>query len=429
MQHRGRPIKTLLLLVFLPAVLLVAALLAVFAYNWHYSTILEGFDKKLVTTSTLTGALVDPEDHDALIVAARGGADPDIVEATPQYRRNADPIERILTKLNLTYLYTQATADGSDIVYVLDGALGDEHSPIGAGDDLSDETMAGIQKTEMDGTIYVSPIEYQEQWGLLKTAVAPVYDGEGRLSSTAGADVNISLILVATQNALFASTLIGLGSIALCLIITFAIVRYVAEPIEALKDQALIIAAGDSAGSIQTKGPAEVTQLSGALSQMANKFMQAAAERDESFAAQNRAANADLVSRSSGVEDTRCINLLADDERRIVWLPAGTGLLGTTLAKRAMAELAKRFAENSKLAADWRTLADTDNGACFKISRAKGTIELFGAQSADVIRNDTTISIAPGETVAFCELSDRIRLRGGPLLQLLDDHGARGETP
>jgi hypothetical protein len=413
MRLETRPIKTLLLRIFLPAVLLVAALLAVFAYNWHYATILEGFDRKLVTTSALTGAMINPEDHDRLIDAARSGTDPDSTEQTREYERNAAPIRRILTQLDLTYLYSQATAQTSDIVYVLDGSIGDEHSPIGTPDDLTTQTLNGIRTAEDDGSIFVSPIEYQEQWGLLKTAAAPVYDSGGGISATAGADVDISVILIATQNALFASTLIGLGSIALCLLITFAIVRKVAQPIEALKDQALSIAAGESHSSSEAKGPREVVQLSRELSEMAAGFERSATERERISAEQNRRANADLILGVSDNVDGEILQILDHSESKVFWLPVAADCAKAALTSLAMRHLAQRFAGDAELAKEWRLLADTQKGVCIALKCAAGTIELVGNTAVTIIRGGTETVLKPGTPQLFSSATDHVKIGDG----------------
>jgi hypothetical protein len=287
MRPEGTPIQTLLLRTFLPAVVVVAMALAALVYNWLYISIIDGFDRKLVTASALTGALIDPADHDRLMAAALAGGDAEKLEAGADYRRNVEPMRKIRTTLGLTYLYSQALSGGPlDVVYVLDSSLGDEHSTLGSKDELTQETIVGLKKTQADGSIYVSPIEYQEQWGLLKTAAAPVYGKGLKITSTAGADVNISVIQVATQNALFASALIGIGSILACVAVALWIVRVVARPITALKQEALRIAAGDAAQPASIKGPREVGQLRDALAALAEK-MAAASEKTRETAARH----------------------------------------------------------------------------------------------------------------------------------------------
>src|SRR3546814_11668666 len=76
----------------------------------------------------------------------------------------------------------QVLGGGADMFYVLDGTEGADHSPIGSEDELTNETRIGLTRVQDSGAVYVSPIEYQEQWGLLKTAAAPVYGVDGSIT-------------------------------------------------------------------------------------------------------------------------------------------------------------------------------------------------------------------------------------------------------
>src|SRR3546814_19830028 len=128
----------------------------------------------------------------------------------------------------------QVLGGGADMFYVLDGTEGADHSPIGSEDERTNETRIGLTRVQDSGAVYVSPIEYQEQWGLLKTAAAPVYGVDGSITGSAGADVNISVIQVATQNALFMSAMLGIGSIIACILVAMELARRTERPIEAL---------------------------------------------------------------------------------------------------------------------------------------------------------------------------------------------------
>ncbi|WP_242446027.1 HAMP domain-containing protein [Sphingopyxis lindanitolerans] len=282
-------IQTLLLRVFLPVVALAALLVAILVYNRINATILRQFDDRLVATSALTGALIDPADHDWLIGTATSGRDPAAAERDIRYRRNVEPMRRIRERLGLTYIYTQVTSGRAEVRYILDGTDGDEHTPLGSPDSLPEETMAGLRDVQRRRIIYVSPVEYQEKWGLLKTAAAPVYSADGAVSGTAGADVNVSVIRVATQNALFLSAMIGIASLLACLLVTLQIVRRVARPIERLTQEALRIAAGDHRPPAKGDAPREVRDLRAALTALsahATGELDAAAAR----AAQHRLA-------------------------------------------------------------------------------------------------------------------------------------------
>jgi len=316
MRPEGTPIQTLLLRTFLPAVVVVAMLLAVLVYNWLYASIIDGFDRKLVTTSALTGAMIDPADHDGLLAAARSGANPETLEQRQEFLRNVEPMRRIRESLGLTYLYSQALGSKPlEVIYGFDSSLGDDHTLIGATDEMTEDTMAGLKKVQADGSVYISPIEYQEQWGLLKTAAAPVYGIDGRITSTAGADVNISVIQVATQNALFASALIGIGSILACVAVALVIVRRVARPIAALKQEALRIAAGDTLQPAPIKGPREVAVLRDALAGLAARMAEASALTRKDASLHEHAADEAVLTGGDALApaaDTSCDSVSAE---------------------------------------------------------------------------------------------------------------------
>lgn len=354
MRPDATPIETLLWRTFTPAILVVAIGLAVLVYNRLYDTILDGFSRQLVTTSALAGALVDPVDHDWLSQAALVGAPADLIEASPRYRRNADPLKRIRRELDLTYLYTQVLGGTKDVVYVLDSTEGEEHSPLGSEDELTPETRAGLKRTTTDGSVYISPIEFQEQWGLLKTAAAPVRDASGRIAATAGADVNISVIEVATQNALFASALIGVASLAASGIVTLLIVRWVARPIEGLKADALRIAAGDRAPPVRRAAPRDVTRLRDALADLATGLIETMRTGWSDILALDHARN--RASLQAAVPPAAPVTMVAGPGLRVVWEPRDDSL-DARLEACAMDGLAARFAADAGLAARWQELA------------------------------------------------------------------------
>jgi len=359
MPPDGTPIKTLLWRTITPVILVLAVALGALVYNRLYDTILDGFSRKLVTTSALTGALIDPADHDFLIRAAQVRAPAENVEAMPQYKRNVEPMRRIRRELGLTYLYSQVLGGLKDVIYVLDATEGDEHSPIGSEDELTAETRTGLRRTTTDGTIYVSPIEFQEQWGLLKTAAAPIWARDGRISATAGADVNISVIEVATQNALFASALIGVASLVASALVTFLIVRWVALPIEGLKADALRIAAGDRAPPAKLRGPREVSRLREALADLATHLVAAMRQAWGDTLSLDRTRNAGLL--EAALPPAAPVILVDDAAVPVVWTPKDDGL-DARLEHRAMGLLADRFAADPTLAAGWRELVVAMHG-------------------------------------------------------------------
>jgi hypothetical protein len=369
MRPDGVRIQALVWRTFTPAIVIAAVALGALVYARLHHTIIDGFSRKLITTSALAGALVDPADHDWLIQAARVGAPSDLVEKDPRYVRNVMPMRAIRRNLDLTYLYSQVIGGTKGVVYVLDATEGEEHSAIGSEDELPADTLAGLKATTATGSIYVSPIQYQEQWGLLKTAAAPLRSADGRIAATMGADVNISVIQVATQNALFTSALIGVASLLACAMATLAILRFVAQPIEGLKADALRIAAGDRAPPKALRAPREVTALRDALGDLAAQLVAAMRAARAEMAFQDHRRNLDLL--DALLADEPDLTVLADTPAELgVWIDLGGDGAAAGLRRRAMRGLAARIAERPDLAADWAGLADPENAALLRVDRA-----------------------------------------------------------
>ena len=339
------PIQTLLLRVFLPAIGIVAIGLGLLTYNRLYATILDGFDRKLITTSVLTGAMIDGRDHDRLIAVARTIPAAEAAEAAerdPVYLREVRPMRRIREKLDLTYLYTQILGGAQDIIYVLDSSVDDNHSPIGSEDDLPAETLAGVRRSVAQGTIHLSPIEYQEQWGLLKTAAAPLRDGQGRIVATAGADVNVSLIQVATQNALFTSVVIGMASLLAGVLAVLMVVRSIARPLDRLRQEALRIAGGDHRPLAPFPAPRDIARLRAMLAARAAAMTATLADARRSLLAeQQRAAIA--------ATDAHLRDLAEHPALRFTGPPGEDS--DALLRRAAAARLAERIAADPALAA------------------------------------------------------------------------------
>lgn len=416
MQRDGIPINTLLWRTFTPAIVLVAIALGALVYNRLYDTILDGFGRKLVTTSALTGALIDPTDHDWLMAAWKPGADAEALEKSPAYLRNVLPMKRVKRELGLTYLYSQVIGGTKDIVYILDTSEGDDHSPIGSEDDMTPETLAGLKAAQARGTVYVSPIEFQEQWGLLKTAAAPVRGQGGKITATAGADVNISVIQVATQNALFASAMIGLASLLACALVTLMIMRRVAQPIERLKADALRIAAGDRAPPSRMAAPREAVKLRDALGELADHLVAAMRTARSQTLSRDRGRNQQLLEHLLDGEGTGSTVTLVDNaDVLVVWFGEMNRGADALLERRGMRLLAERIAASPSLSADWPALADSGSGSVLAIDRRKAVARLTGEAPLSLRVGDAApVRLAPG---------DSLRLKPGEALTAVLAYG------
>jgi HAMP domain-containing protein len=183
------------------------------------------------------------------------------------YSKYVHPMINIMERLELSYLFTCTLGDrGEKLFYVLDATQDETHSFVGYED--MDEPDEKLKDVWLKGNIYLSDINYWEEWGLLKSAYSPIFGSNDEIRGIAGTDVNISIIKKKTRAALLKVFLIGLISLVIGIWVSIYITRKLAEPIGQLKDIALHVAAGQYGDQIKIDGPLELEKLSIAFNEM-----------------------------------------------------------------------------------------------------------------------------------------------------------------
>jgi HAMP domain-containing protein len=197
--------------------------------------------------------------------------------STPGYRNEADsryqqyyvPMHNIMQKKNVTYLYTFIVQGKDGLVYGLDGTEGADHSPVGSEDVLPEVDAPGVREVAKGARpLYLSDIQPNEGWGLLKSAYAPIYDSKGKPVGLTGCDVNVDVIRTKTNAALAEVGYVALVSLLIAGLVSLAIARSLTRPINAVKEAALQVAAGQYGQNIQVKHPYELAKLAGSFNEM-----------------------------------------------------------------------------------------------------------------------------------------------------------------
>lgn len=247
-------LRTFVLVVTIPALALITGVWCADLNHDLFGIIMDGFDAKLHSVSTVTASFIRGEDHAEI--------ERRMNEEDELYLTYVRPMRAILEKAGVTYLYSQMLPEsGTCCRYILDASEGEDHSAIGSEEELSTTEYRGAQNVQVHGTVHISEVAPTENWGFLKTAYAPIHDREGGIVGMAGADVNIAAIHEETRAALFTVSLIGVGAILLSVWFSFLISRKLTEPLEALKDGALKLAAGSYDEKIWISQPAELQRL------------------------------------------------------------------------------------------------------------------------------------------------------------------------
>ncbi len=360
-------------------------------------------------------------------------------EHSKDYLRFVIPFRRIMRKKDLTYLYTQMLAMGGKITYGFDGTVGDQHSALGAEDELPPEELLGTEHVTTADSVHLSDIRKWEQWGLLKSAFAPIYWANGDVKGMAGADVNISVISQKTRVALAEVGLIAAIILVLSGFVSFRISRKLVEPLAEVKQGALRVTAGDYGFQLKSQKLNELQELTSEFNRMSvtmrwtleeltetNRGLEATRRRRELELALADASG--LPARESGIhvywtgagkikDASGCVSVPDNPQRALIWMceAAPTPITALRL-RREINSLVTRLLRHDM---DWHEVADrimhvydsaiysvmlldSTTGAIQSRSRRPmpGTI-FAGDSSRGVDISTVRINLAVGETLAL----------------------------
>ncbi len=193
------------------------------------------------------------------------------------YLRHVRALQTIVARTGLTYLYSFVydPVSGEDhIFYVLDGTFGDDLSPIGSPDVLPSEKSDIIETIFVRGLVLSTPIEEWENWGLIKSGFAPVWNRERRIVAATGSDLNVDAIQRLSRAALIAAFLAGVGLLSWAIRSSIVTAGRVAQPLLSLRDYALALAAGNLAKAPPPLPIREFNQLGETLNKTRKRLLQ-----------------------------------------------------------------------------------------------------------------------------------------------------------
>jgi hypothetical protein len=276
-------LRSLILLVIIPALVLIIGIAGWLLYRNMYSIILEGFNEKLFALSTTTASCLDG-DRIKGVLDKRNSEHPD-------YLAYMKTLREIQKQKDVTYLYTFVLGGKKDIVYIIDASPGEDFCPIGYEENVPMQNLEGLHRTINEGIPYISDIMEYERYGLLKVSAAPIHGSTNNIQALCGVDINISIIKHKLRMAI--SDVMGVGAIALFLagLVSLWVSRKLIEPLTKVKSGALLLAAGEYGRRITVSEPQELEVLASAFNKVGNTIggiLQKAAENNEKNEAARR---------------------------------------------------------------------------------------------------------------------------------------------
>lgn len=203
-------------------------------------------------------------------------------EAHPFFQRYVSAYQNTRVAAGLTFLYTEVHLGADQIRYILDGSVGDEHSPPGYLDVVPEDSVADVTLAQSRGQAFVSDIREWEEWGLIKVSAEPIYSSSGKIVALAGADVDIGVIRDKTRFALFAVLFVGAGLLLLAGSVSYRVSQSLMRPLRNIKDSALRIAAGYHDTHVDYPAGDEIGQLAQGLNELSSRLA-AQARQSETY--------------------------------------------------------------------------------------------------------------------------------------------------
>ncbi|GMU42479.1 MAG: HAMP domain-containing protein [Xanthomonadales bacterium] len=376
---------------------------------------------------------IDPEEGTVAEDFAPGWfseRDPWFARLVPAYRRTRE-------LAGLTFLYTLVYLGGDQIRYIMDGSLGEDHSPPGYLDDVPDvATINDYTQAQARGQGFVSDIREWEEWGLIKVAGEPIYDHGGRVVAIAGADVDIGVIRDKTRYALFSVIFVGAGLLLLAGSVSLRVSQGLTRPLREIKDSALRIAAGYHGSRVAWSSGDEIGQLAQSLDALSTRlaaqarqsvgYQRALASGREQIALEN--ALTDLVGAATGALPPRMQSerpasehaACAHGEIGMLWTLASGGLDPLrlisqqahvqSLARTLLQRLAPAAAQDALLS----TMPMVTAVACWDSSRSELRvrtreeltlllIEADGSARSQRCGDQATVRLMPGQRLAWAD--------------------------
>lgn len=203
-------------------------------------------------------------------------------EQHPFFQRYVSAYQNTRVAAGLTFLYTEVHLGADQIRYILDGSVGDDHSPPGYLDVVPEDSVADVTLAQSRGQAFVSDIREWEEWGLIKVSAEPIYGSSGKIVALAGADVDIGVIRDKTRFALFAVLFVGAGLLLLAGSVSYRVSQSLMRPLRNIKDSALRIAAGYHDTHVDYPAGDEIGQLAQGLNELSSRLA-AQARQSETY--------------------------------------------------------------------------------------------------------------------------------------------------
>ncbi|GLI18817.1 hypothetical protein TSYNTROPHJE_06300 [Tepidanaerobacter syntrophicus] len=245
--------------------------------NWNYF----GFDyckqlpghlklkegEKILSVLETVSASIDGDKYESLVE--------NLNDEDPYYEELRQYLIKVKNTTGLRFLFTESYLnDGKTTAYIVDGneTNKEDFSPIGTSVNTENETIDTEEtiKALTEGVGGYTDFYETEEWGMLFSAFAPIYNSEGKIVGIVGADAPANDVKSMIDSITFTVvSVIFLGFAAITTLIA-ALISGILRPIIKIKDYALEISNGNLSVNVEnsTKSNNEISEIYSAFSVM-----------------------------------------------------------------------------------------------------------------------------------------------------------------
>ena len=264
-QVKGKTLKAQIVAVFVLIMIVQSAVVGVVAMMQFDSIIQKVSGMEARATVNAMAEMIDSISFQRIVRT--------MDEEDQYYQTMVRKMDKIRIANNAEYLYTMAPGEGTEFAYIIDGndPESEGFSALGDTDDLAEWEEAALECFVSNQPTY-SKISFQEGWGHVLSAYAPIRDAAGEPIGIVGIDIPADLI-IARINLVRNTFLIINAAFILGFIVFGALwIGRLLRPTRTIKSFADQLAAGDVSGNVAIKRRDELGEIGTALNATAGNI-------------------------------------------------------------------------------------------------------------------------------------------------------------
>ncbi|WP_213996032.1 methyl-accepting chemotaxis protein [Tepidanaerobacter syntrophicus] len=245
----------------------IGTILGLIIVNNYQDTLKLKEGEKILSVLETVSASIDGDKYESLVE--------NLNDKDPYYEELRQYLIKVKNTTGLRFLFTESyLKDGKTTAYIVDGneTNKEDFSPIGTSVNTENETIDTEEtiKALTEGVGGYTDFYETEEWGMLFSAFAPIYNSEGKIVGIVGADAPANDVKSMIDSITFTVvSVIFLGFAAITTLIA-ALISSILRPIIKIKDYALEISNGNLSVNVEnsTKSNNEISEIYSAFSVM-----------------------------------------------------------------------------------------------------------------------------------------------------------------